>query len=80
MKSKFLITLISGLIFAVLSGGILTDAIEYLVNTEVNSGWVTGGLVVASILPKPAGVMFMALDVELWKPWIIGNLFKATSS
>lgn len=36
-----------------------------------------GGVVgAASLLPKPTGVAMMALDVEIWKPWILDTLFK----
>lgn len=39
--------------------------------------YVTGGLMVSSFIPKvPAGSLAMALDVELWKDWIVETLFK----
>lgn len=37
---------------------------------------VGGGLYAASMFPKPKNVSFMALDVEIWKPWIVDTLFK----
>ena len=37
---------------------------------------VGGAIYGASLLPKTTGVAFMALDVEVWKPWILDTLFK----
>ncbi len=60
---------VSGLIFLM----IITMTITTL------TGWmpavVGGGLYAASMLPKPQGSLFMALDVEIWKPWIVEQLF-----
>lgn len=36
---------------------------------------VGGAIGAASLLPKPTGVAMMALDVEIWKPWILDTLF-----
>jgi hypothetical protein len=37
---------------------------------------VGGAVGAASLFPKPKGVAMMALDVEIWKPWILDSLFK----
>lgn len=37
---------------------------------------VGSGLVLTSWMPKPKNVVMMALDVEVWKPWIVDTLFK----
>lgn len=36
---------------------------------------VGGAVGAASLFPKPKGVAMMALDVEIWKPWILDTLF-----
>jgi len=37
---------------------------------------VGGAIGAASLFPRPKGVAMMALDVEIWKPWILDTLFK----
>lgn len=37
---------------------------------------VGGAIGAASLIPKPTGVAMMALDVEIWKPWILDTLFR----
>ena len=43
--------------------------------TGINPLIIGGGLYTASFLPKPQGALLMALDPEIWKPWIIEQLF-----
>lgn len=43
--------------------------------TGFNAFAVGGTLAAMGFIPKPAGVVLMALDVEIWKPWILDTLF-----
>ena len=61
----------------------ITKSLFMLVITMVISsatgfaGLAVGGAIYgASLLPKPSGMAMMALDVEIWKPWILDTLFK----
>jgi hypothetical protein len=43
--------------------------------TGANPAIVGGSLFAASQIKKPQGALLMALDVEIWKPWIVEQLF-----
>jgi hypothetical protein len=43
--------------------------------TGLNPLLIGGGIYTASFLPKPQGALYMALDPEIWKPWIVEQLF-----
>lgn len=59
-------------------GGFLMMIMALMVSaiTALPAVPVAGGLYLASMLPKPKGAAMMALDVEMWKPWIVEILFK----
>lgn len=43
--------------------------------TGANPIAVGGGMYAVSLIPKPQGVLMVSLDVEIWKPWIVEQLF-----
>ena len=43
--------------------------------TGLNPIIVGGGLYTASLLPKPQGALLTSIDPEIWKPWIVEQLF-----
>lgn len=69
MKARFVFSMITALLFSLFSGTLLGNVIE------VNPFAVSTVIFAASFIPKPAGIMSMALDVEMWKPWIVEQLF-----
>ncbi len=70
--TKFLFSLILSLFLTAVIGGAVAA------HLSVPALPVIGGLTVLGMIPKglPAGVLPMALDVELWKDWIVEKLFK----
>ena len=71
MKSRSIIQFITALLFSMLLGGFIAPILG------VSTFAAVGGLTVSSLIPKaPAGALTMALDVEIWKPWIVESLFK----
>lgn len=69
MKARFLISMMTALLFSMIAGPLLAAPLD------VNPYAVSGVLFATSFIPKPAGIMAMALDVEIWKPWILEQLF-----
>lgn len=69
MKAKILISIMTSLLFSLLVGPLLASPIG------VDPLAASGTLFALSFIPKPAGIMAMALDVEIWKPWIVDELF-----
>ena len=70
MKSNSIIKVLTAVLFSVVMGGILAPVLG------ISTLAAAGGLTAASFIPKPQGVMSMALDVEIWKPWIVEQLFR----
>ena len=70
MKSNRIIKVLTAILFAVVLGGFIAPILG------VSTLAAAGGLTAASFIPKPQGVTMMALDVEIWKPWIVESLFK----
>lgn len=67
---RLIVSILTALFFSVITGNVIAEA------TQLPAELVTGGIFAASFIPKPAGIMVMALDVEIWKPWIVEQLFK----
>jgi hypothetical protein len=44
--------------------------------TGLNPVGTTSGALFLSVIPKPGGAFLSGLDVEIWKPWIVEQLFK----
>lgn len=67
---RLIVSILISLLFSVLAGAGIEAA------TALPLEGVAPALFAASFIPKPTGIMSMALDVEIWKPWIVEQLFK----
>lgn len=70
MKSMKILRFLSAFLITMFIGGALSAA------SGLPLLATSGGLLGLSMFPKPAGVLRMALDVEMWKSWIVEELFK----
>jgi hypothetical protein len=71
MKSRIILHGLTAILFSLLMGVVLAPVLG--VSTLAAAGGSLGG---SLLFPKPQGAMMMALDVEIWKPWIVESLFK----
>ena len=70
MKTKFILQLFLGLLFSTVL------AVTFAPLVGVGTLTVFCIIVVLAAIPKSVPGMLAALDVELWKPWIVEQLFK----
>lgn len=66
---RLFLAIFISLLFAVFTGGAIAT------ETGFNVYWVVGALFALSFIKMPHGITVMALEVEIWKQYIIDNLF-----
>jgi len=70
MKSSKILNFVTSVLFMCLSAMLIAPLIG------VSAGALTGVLAVASFIPMPSGVAFMAIQKEIWIKDVVENLYK----